>query len=185
VLNKLDDRAPHDCLLVLDATVGQNAHAQVETFQRLVAVTGLAVTKLDGTARGGVLVALAQKFGLPVIAIGVGEALDDLRPFEAKPFARALLGLEDYHLVTDRMDIISSLDSIHVEGLTRTITNGYPDATAISDTLGDTTGFTVTTNAGDTVTTFAKTGASGTCESTYTDAAANNPPAIAVDTSGC
>ncbi len=95
VLKKLDATAPHDCLLVLDATVGQNAHAQVETFQRLVAVTGLAVTKLDGTARGGVLVALAQKFALPVIAVGVGEALDDLRPFEAKPFARALLGLED------------------------------------------------------------------------------------------
>ena len=95
VLNKLDDRAPHDCLLVLDATVGQNAHAQVETFQRLVAVTGLAVTKLDGTAKGGVLVALAQKFALPVIAIGVGESIDDLRPFEARPFARALMGLED------------------------------------------------------------------------------------------
>ena len=95
VLNKLDDRAPHDCLLVLDATVGQNAHAQVETFQRLVAVTGLAVTKLDGTAKGGVLVALAQKFALPVIAIGIGESIDDLRPFEARPFARALMGLED------------------------------------------------------------------------------------------
>ncbi len=95
VLKKLDPGAPHDCLLVLDATVGQNAHAQVETFQRLVAVSGLAVTKLDGTARGGVLVALAQRFNLPVIAVGVGEAIDDLRPFEAKPFARALMGLED------------------------------------------------------------------------------------------
>ncbi len=95
VLKKLDPGAPHDCLLVLDATVGQNAHAQVETFQRLVSVTGLAVTKLDGTARGGVLVALAQRFALPVIAVGVGEAIDDLRPFEAKPFARALMGLED------------------------------------------------------------------------------------------
>ncbi len=95
VLKKLDPKAPHDCLLVLDATVGQNAHAQVETFQRLVAVTGLAVTKLDGTAKGGVLVALAQKFALPVIAIGVGESVDDLRPFEARPFARALMGLED------------------------------------------------------------------------------------------
>ena len=94
VLKKLDEGAPHDCLLVLDATVGQNAHAQVETFQRLVAVTGLAVTKLDGTARGGVLVALAQRFALPVIAVGVGEAIDDLRPFEAEPFARALMGLE-------------------------------------------------------------------------------------------
>jgi len=95
VLKKLDDGAPHDCLLVLDATVGQNAHAQVETFQRLVAVSCLAVTKLDGTARGGVLVALAGKFELPVIAVGVGEAIDDLRPFEAQPFARALMGLED------------------------------------------------------------------------------------------
>ena len=95
VLKKLDTGAPHDCLLVLDATVGQNAHAQVETFQRLAAVSCLAVTKLDGTARGGVLVALAQKFSLPVIAVGVGEAIDDLRPFEAKPFARALMGLED------------------------------------------------------------------------------------------
>ena len=95
VLKKLDDGAPHDCLLVLDATVGQNAHAQVETFQRLVAVSCLVVTKLDGTARGGVLVALAGKFELPVIAVGVGEAIDDLRPFEAQPFARALMGLED------------------------------------------------------------------------------------------
>ena len=95
VLKKLDAGAPHDCLLVLDATVGQNAHAQVETFQRLVAVSCLAVTKLDGTARGGVLVALAQKFELPVIAVGVGEAIDDLRPFEAQPFARALMGLAD------------------------------------------------------------------------------------------
>ena len=95
VLKKLDENAPHDCLLVLDATVGQNAHAQVETFQRLIAVSCLAVTKLDGTARGGVLVALAQKFTLPVIAVGVGETIDDLRPFEAKPFAAALMGLED------------------------------------------------------------------------------------------
>ena len=95
VLKKLDTGAPHDCLLVLDATVGQNAHAQVETFQRLIAVSCLAVTKLDGTARGGVLVALAQKFTLPVIAVGVGETIDDLRPFEAKPFAAALMGLED------------------------------------------------------------------------------------------
>ena len=95
VLKKLDEGAPHDVLLVLDATVGQNAHAQVETFQRLVAVSSLAVTKLDGTARGGVLVALAQKFALPVIAVGVGEAIEDLRPFEARPFAAALMGLED------------------------------------------------------------------------------------------
>ncbi len=95
VLKKLDAEAPHDCLLVLDATVGQNAHAQVETFARMTNVTGLAVTKLDGSARGGVLVALAQRFGLPVNAIGVGEGIEDLRPFEAKAFARALMGLED------------------------------------------------------------------------------------------
>jgi fused signal recognition particle receptor len=94
VLRKLDPAAPHDCLLVLDATTGQNAHAQVETFKQLVEVTGLVVTKLDGSARGGVLVALAEKFALPVHAIGVGEAADDLRPFKAEDFARALVGME-------------------------------------------------------------------------------------------
>ena len=93
VLKKLDPEAPHDCLLVLDATTGQNAHAQVETFKELVQVTGLIVTKLDGSARGGVLVALAERFGLPVHAIGVGESADDLRPFTAGDFARGLLGL--------------------------------------------------------------------------------------------
>jgi fused signal recognition particle receptor len=94
VLRKLDPSAPHDCLLVLDATIGQNAHAQVETFRELVQITGLIVTKLDGTAKGGVLVALADRFKLPVHAIGVGEGIDDLRPFEARAFARSLLGLE-------------------------------------------------------------------------------------------
>jgi len=94
VLKKLDPEAPHDCLLVLDATTGQNAHAQVETFKQLVQVTGLIVTKLDGSARGGVLVALAERFGLPVHAIGVGESVDDLRPFAARDFARSLMGLE-------------------------------------------------------------------------------------------
>jgi fused signal recognition particle receptor len=94
VLKKLDESAPHDCVLVLDATTGQNAHAQVETFKQLVAVSGLVVTKLDGSARGGVLVALAEKFGLPVHAIGVGEAAEDLRPFKAEDFARALVGAE-------------------------------------------------------------------------------------------
>ena len=93
VLKKLDEGAPHDCVLVLDATVGQNAHAQVETFGQLVEVTGLVVTKLDGSAKGGVLVALAERFGLPVHAIGVGEGVDDLHPFEAADYARALLGL--------------------------------------------------------------------------------------------
>jgi fused signal recognition particle receptor len=95
VLRKLDPAAPHDCLLVLDATTGQNAHAQVETFKQLVEVSGLVVTKLDGSARGGVLVALAEKFGLPVHAVGVGEAIEDLHPFEAQDFARALVGLAD------------------------------------------------------------------------------------------
>jgi fused signal recognition particle receptor len=94
VIQKKDPSAPHDVLLVLDATVGQNAHSQVEIFKSLTAVSGLVLTKLDGTARGGVLVALAEKFALPVHAIGVGEAIDDLRPFEARAFARSLVGLE-------------------------------------------------------------------------------------------
>ncbi len=94
VLKKLDPEAPHDTVLVLDATTGQNAHSQVETFKSMVDVSGLIVTKLDGTAKGGVVVALARRFGLPIHAIGVGEAIDDLRPCEAASFARALLGLE-------------------------------------------------------------------------------------------
>jgi fused signal recognition particle receptor len=94
VLKKLDPSAPHDCLLVLDATTGQNAHQQVETFRAITNVTGLVVTKLDGTAKGGVLVALAERFALPVHAIGVGEQADDLRPFEGRTFARSLLGLD-------------------------------------------------------------------------------------------
>lgn len=93
VLKKIDPEAPHSCLLVLDATTGQNAHAQVEAFQEMTNVSGLIVTKLDGSAKGGVLVALADKFGLPVHAIGVGEGEDDLRPFEAAAFARSLMGL--------------------------------------------------------------------------------------------
>ena len=95
VLKKADPAAPHAVLLVLDATVGQNALAQVEIFRDLVGVTGLAMTKLDGTAKGGVLVALAEKFGLPVYFIGIGEREDDLRPFVARDFARSLAGLED------------------------------------------------------------------------------------------
>ncbi|NQV47624.1 MAG: signal recognition particle-docking protein FtsY [Rhodospirillaceae bacterium] len=94
VIRKIDDTAPHDCILVLDATVGQNAHSQVETFRHMVDVSGLIMTKLDGTARGGVVVALAEKFGLPMHAVGVGEGADDLRPFEARPFARGLVGLD-------------------------------------------------------------------------------------------
>jgi len=95
VLRKQDETAPHSCLLVLDATIGQNAHSQVEIFKQIAEVTGLVVTKLDGTARGGVLVALAEKFALPVHAIGVGEGVDDLRPFEAAAFARNLMGLPE------------------------------------------------------------------------------------------
>jgi fused signal recognition particle receptor len=94
VLKKQDPSVPHDVLLVLDATVGQNAHSQIEIFKSITQVSGLVVTKLDGTARGGVLVALAEKFKLPVHAIGVGEGADDLRPFEAKAFARSLVGLD-------------------------------------------------------------------------------------------
>ncbi len=93
VIRKLDPEAPHSCLLVLDATTGQNAHAQVETFKTMSPVDALVVTKLDGSAKGGVLVALAEKFKLPVVAIGVGEGIDDLQPFEARAFARSLMGL--------------------------------------------------------------------------------------------
>jgi fused signal recognition particle receptor len=95
VITKQDETAPHDTLLVLDATTGQNAHSQVQTFQSMCNVTGLIVTKLDGSARGGVLVALAERFALPVHAIGVGEGEDDLRPFEAEAFAKSLVGLAD------------------------------------------------------------------------------------------
>jgi len=94
VLKKLDPSAPHDVLLVLDATTGQNALAQVQTFKDLVSITGLVVTKLDGSAKGGILVALAEAYGLPVHAIGVGEGAEDLRPFEAKAFARSLMDLD-------------------------------------------------------------------------------------------
>jgi len=94
VLRKLEPAAPHDVLLVLDAGIGQNALQQIEAFKEMVNISGLVLTKLDGTARGGVLVALAERFKLPVHAIGVGETADDLRPFSADAFARALLGLE-------------------------------------------------------------------------------------------
>ena len=93
-IRKADPRAPQSVLLVLDATVGQNAHQQVDIFRSMVGVTGLAMTKLDGTAKGGVLVAIAEKFGLPIHFIGVGEAADDLRPFDAQAFARGLVGLD-------------------------------------------------------------------------------------------
>ena len=94
VIKKRDATAPHAVLLVLDATVGQNALSQVEIFSKIAGVTGLVMTKLDGTARGGILVALAEKFGLPVHFIGVGEGIDDLEPFEAGEFGRAIAGLD-------------------------------------------------------------------------------------------
>ncbi len=94
VIKKVDASAPHAVLLVLDATVGQNALSQVEAFHRTAGVTGLVMTKLDGTARGGILVALAEKHGLPVHFIGVGEGIDDLAPFTSRDFAQAIAGIE-------------------------------------------------------------------------------------------
>ena len=95
VIRKKDETAPHNTLLVLDATTGQNAVAQVEIFRKIADVSGLVMTKLDGTAKGGVLVSLADKFGLPIHAIGVGEQIDDLAPFDPEDFARALVGLTE------------------------------------------------------------------------------------------
>jgi fused signal recognition particle receptor len=94
VMKKVAPGAPHAVLLVLDATVGQNALSQLEAFQKTAGVTGLVMTKLDGTARGGILVALAETFKLPVHFIGVGEGVDDLQPFDARDFARAVAGIE-------------------------------------------------------------------------------------------
>ncbi|TCS63630.1 signal recognition particle-docking protein FtsY [Varunaivibrio sulfuroxidans] len=93
VIRKVDPSAPHDTVLVLDATVGQNAHSQVETFNKVAPLSALVMTKLDGTAKGGVVVALAQKYAVPIVAIGVGEGADDLRPFDGVSFARSLVGL--------------------------------------------------------------------------------------------
>ena len=98
VIRKLDASAPHDSVIVLDGTVGQNALSQVRAFQQVADVSGLIVTKLDGSAKGGVVVALAEEFGLPVHAVGVGEGADDLQPFDAQEFANALTG------VTGRQD---------------------------------------------------------------------------------
>ena len=95
VIRKKDPTAPHNTLLVLDATTGQNAVLQVEIFRKIADVSGLVMTKLDGTAKGGVLVSLADRFGLPIHAIGLGEQIDDLAPFDPEDFARALVGLED------------------------------------------------------------------------------------------
>jgi len=94
VMKKVDASAPHAVLLVLDATVGQNALSQVEIFTKVVGVTGLVMTKLDGTARGGILVAIAAKFKVPVHFVGVGESVDDLAPFSAQDFARAIAGVD-------------------------------------------------------------------------------------------
>ncbi|MCY4541528.1 MAG: signal recognition particle-docking protein FtsY [Rhodobacteraceae bacterium] len=95
VLGKIDPEAPHNTILVLDATTGQNAVSQVEVFNDIANVTGLIMTKLDGTAKGGILVSLADRFGLPIHAIGVGEGIDDLAPFDPDEFARALTGLAE------------------------------------------------------------------------------------------
>ena len=92
VLGRLNPEAPHDVVLVLDATNGQNALSQIETFKEVAGVTGLVMTKLDGTARGGILVAAAEKFGLPIHAIGVGETIDDLRPFDPEYLAHVIAG---------------------------------------------------------------------------------------------
>ena len=94
VIRKLDETAPHDSVIVLDGTVGQNAISQVSAFREVADVSGLIVTKLDGSAKGGIVIALAEQFGLPVHAVGVGEGADDLQPFEARDFANALAGVD-------------------------------------------------------------------------------------------
>ena len=94
MLGKIDAASPHDVILVLDATTGQNALSQIEIFKEVAGVTGLVMTKLDGTARGGVLVAAAEKFGLPIHAIGIGEGMTDLRPFDAREVARIIAGID-------------------------------------------------------------------------------------------
>ncbi len=93
-MQKKIPEAPHAAFLVLDATVGQNAHSQVELFKEMIPISGLIVTKLDGTAKGGVLVSLVERFGLPVHAIGIGEGVEDLRAFRAEDYAAVLTGLD-------------------------------------------------------------------------------------------
>ena len=95
VIQKQDPMAPHATLLVLDATVGQNALSQVKTFQEMIGVTGLIMTKLDGTAKGGILVALAEKFKLPIHALGVGEKSDDLQSFTSEDYINSLMGIDE------------------------------------------------------------------------------------------
>ena len=95
VLSKLDPNAPHQKVVVLDGTVGQNAHSQLKSFDEAIGLTGMIITKLDGSAKGGVVVSLAEKFKIPIHAVGVGEGLDDLKSFEAVSFSKALVGLDD------------------------------------------------------------------------------------------
>ena len=95
VLSKLDANAPHQKVVVLDGTVGQNAHSQLKNFDEAIGLTGMIVTKLDGSAKGGVVVSLAEKFNIPIHAVGVGEGVDDLQSFEASSFSKALVGLDD------------------------------------------------------------------------------------------
>lgn len=95
VLSKLDANAPHQKVVVLDGTVGQNAHSQLKNFDEAIGLTGMIITKLDGSAKGGVVVSLAEKFNIPIHAVGVGEGVDDLQSFEASSFSRALVGLDD------------------------------------------------------------------------------------------
>ena len=91
-IKKFDNDAPHEVLLVLDATSGQNVINQVEEFNKIIPITGLIMTKLDGTAKGGILVAIAKKFKIPIVALGLGEKLEDLEIFEAESFAKAFVG---------------------------------------------------------------------------------------------
>ncbi len=95
-IKKIDEKAPHDTIIVLDATTGQNANSQVKIFKEAVDITGIIITKLDGTAKGGVLVSLAKQFGIPIHAIGMGEGIDDLKPFDAEEFANNLVGLDSH-----------------------------------------------------------------------------------------
>ena len=95
VLSKLDANAPHQKVVVLDGTVGQNAHSQLKNFDEAIGLTGMIITKLDGSAKGGVVVSLADKFNIPIHAVGVGEGVDDLQSFEASSFSKALVGLDD------------------------------------------------------------------------------------------
>ncbi|MBY0281883.1 MAG: signal recognition particle-docking protein FtsY [Alphaproteobacteria bacterium] len=104
VIKKVDETAPHHTLLVLDATTGQNAHSQVKIFKEMAGVTGLIVTKLDGTAKGGVVVSLADQYGLPIHAIGVGEQAEDLQIFDAHDFAQTLVGLEPTKTLEKEME---------------------------------------------------------------------------------